>query len=320
MMAHVGRAALRVASHSFVAPSWSSCPIGLVTRAAALGTPRNFAMLSAALPQAGSNEDLLVTTTQVQLSEDEAGKILEILIAETDDKTATKLQQSSVENRLCEPGFIEKLVTFRDLHGLTHPQLVRLCNRHSVAMRLGTPEFDDALMALRDDDKHGLTIKQLVKIVNDGVAVRLGTPEFDDALKALRDEYSLDTEQLVKIVSDGVAARLGTPEFDDALKALRDEYSFDTEQLVTIMSDGVAEKLGTPEFDDALKALRDEYGLTMTELVTTMYYHAQNRQKAEAKARKEAEVKAVKVVAAAAKKGAKAEDLKEATLEAMGQA
>ena len=51
------------------------------------------------------------------------------------------------------------------------------------------------------------------------VACRLGTPEFDGAVKALRDEYGMDTKQPVTFMCDGVAAKLGEPEFDDAVKA-----------------------------------------------------------------------------------------------------
>ena len=56
------------------------------------------------------------------------------------------------------------------------------------------------------------------------MAARLGEPQFDDAVKALRDEYDMDAKQLVTFMCGGFAAKLGEPEFDDAVKALRDEY------------------------------------------------------------------------------------------------
>merc|ERR1712166_1123190 len=165
MLRLVGGAALRAAARTQ--------PAGLLSQAARLTVPRNFAKLPKAVPQQAIRLD------QPRSLHDE-------LVAATDDKTARKLQKmtESIAKRLREPGFVVKLVAFRDLHGLTDPQLVTLCSRNSVAVRLGSPEFDAAMKALCADC--GMNTKQLVTFMTNGVAFRLGKPEFDAALKALR--------------------------------------------------------------------------------------------------------------------------------------
>merc|ERR1712166_866831 len=187
MLRLAGGAALRVAARTQ--------PAGLLSQAARLAVPRNFAKLPKAVPQQAIRLD------QPRSLHDE-------LVAATDDKTARKLQKmtESIAKRLREPGFVVKLVAFRDLHGLTDPQLVTLCNRNSVAFRLGGPEFTAAMKALRVD--YGMNTKQLVTFMNDGTAARLGKPDFDAAMKALFAEYDMSTEQLVTFMCDGVAARL----------------------------------------------------------------------------------------------------------------
>merc|ERR1712166_1660572 len=165
MLRLAGGAALRVAARTQ--------PAGLLSQAARLAVPRNFAKLPKAVPQQAIRLD------QPRSLHDE-------LVAATDDKTARKLQKKigSIAKRLREPGFVQKLVAFRDLHGLTDPQLVTLCNRNSVAVRLGSPEFDAAMKVKRAE--YDMSTEQLVTFMTNGTAARLGKPEFDAAVKALR--------------------------------------------------------------------------------------------------------------------------------------
>ena len=132
-------------------------PANLATRAVGFDLPRSFAKL----PTAGS--------------------LLHELTAATDAITAHKLHESTqagiVEIR-SEPDFVEKLVAFRALHGLTNAQLGTLCNCDSVAARMFAPEFGDAMRAVCEE--YSMSTAQLVTFVNDGVAVGLGTAEFDD--------------------------------------------------------------------------------------------------------------------------------------------
>ena len=247
----------------------------------------------------------LPTTT---LEFQQPGSLLHDLAAATDATTARKLHESTragISKIRREPGFVEKLVAFQALHGLTNAQLVSLCLRCSVARRLGTREFDEAVKALCDE--YDMSNAQLVAFMSDGAALRLGTAEFGDALRTLRDEHSMSTAQLVTLCSRGsaverlgtaefgaavktlydehgmstaqlvtlcgknsVAKRLGTAGFNDAVNALCYEYDMGTSQLVAFMSDGVAKRLGTAKFDAAAKALRDEYGMDTSQLVTFM--------------------------------------------------
>jgi hypothetical protein len=89
----------------------------------------------------------------------------------------------SIGSRLREPGYVRTLIAFRDLHGLTLAQLVTLCGRSSVAVRLGQPEFDAAMKALRVE--YSMSTQQLVTFMVDGVSARLGEPEFDGAVRVM---------------------------------------------------------------------------------------------------------------------------------------
>ena len=140
-----------------------------------------------------------------------------------DGTTARKLLNSknlSIARIRRQQDFVRTLVAFRDLHGLTQPQLVSLCGRNSVACRLGRPEFVDAVEALRDG--YGMDTKQLVTFMRDGVAARLGQLEFDDAVKALRDKYGMSTQHLAMLMCDGVASRLQDKQFQNAMRKVID--------------------------------------------------------------------------------------------------
>jgi hypothetical protein len=106
-----------------------------------------------------------------------------------------------------------------------------------------------------------MSTEQLVRFMCDGAAARLGTPEFDDAVKALRDEYGMSTAQLVTFMSSSVAKRLGTAEFDDAVRVLLSDYGMSTAQLATMMSDSVAARLGDEQFMNAMSKVIDCTGL-----------------------------------------------------------
>merc|ERR1712166_1472295 len=131
---------------------------------------------------------------------------------------------------------------------------------NSVAKRLGTAEFDDALKAL--SVQHGMSTSEIVTFMSDSVAKRLGTPEFAAALKALSDQHGMSTAEIVKFMSDSVAARLGTPEFDDALKALSDQYDMSTQQLATMVNGSVAKRLGDEQYMSAMSKVIDCTGLS----------------------------------------------------------
>ena len=106
-----------------------------------------------------------------------------------------------------------------------------------------------------------MSTAQLVTFMSDSVAKRLGTAEFDDAVSTLCKEYGMSTAQLVKFMSDSVAKRLGTPEFDEAVKVLLSEHSMGTEQLATMMSGSLAARLGNEQFMSAMSRVIDCTGL-----------------------------------------------------------
>merc|ERR1711865_439070 len=136
-----------------------SRPAGAVFRSARAAVSRSYAKLpTAALKPA-------IRVDQPNLLHD--------LAAATDGTTARKLlnsNQGGIARIRRQQDFVRTLVAFRDLHELQNTQLVTLCSRNSVAVRLGSPEFDDGLEALRD--AYSLTAAQLVTVMRDGVAVR----------------------------------------------------------------------------------------------------------------------------------------------------
>ena len=141
-------------------------PTNLATRAVGFDLPRSFAKLP---------------TAAIQFKQ--SGSLLHELTAATDAITAHKLYESTrygITKLRREADFVEQLVAFQALHGVTNAHLVTLCNCDSVAARMFAPEFGDALRALLV--RHGMSTAQLVTFVNDCVAARLGTPEFDDAV------------------------------------------------------------------------------------------------------------------------------------------
>ena len=55
-----------------------------------------------------------------------------------------------------------------------------------------------------------------------GTAARLGEPEFDAAVKALRVDYGMNTDQLVTFMNDGTAARVQDEQFQVAMRKVID--------------------------------------------------------------------------------------------------
>ena len=99
--------------------------------------------------------------------------------------------------------------------------------------------------------------EQLATMMSGSVAKRLGTAEFDDAVRVLLSEHGMSTEQLVTFMSNPVAARLGTADFDDAVRVLLREHGMSTAQLVTTMSGSFAARLGDEQFMSAMSKVID---------------------------------------------------------------
>merc|ERR1712166_1029819 len=58
--------------------------------------------------------------------------------------------------------------------------------------------------------------------MSNSVAKRLGTAEFDEAVNKLCTEYGMSTEQLATIMNDAVAVRLGDEQFMSAMSKVVD--------------------------------------------------------------------------------------------------
>ena len=246
MFARVGWAARAVAGRIQ--------PANLAARAVGFDLPRSFAKLP---------------TAAIKFKQ--PGSLLHELTAATDATSAHKLHESvrgGIAKLRREPDFVEKLVAFQALHGVTNAQLVTLCLQNGVAARMFAPEFNDAMKVACEE--YSMSTAQLVTFLQDVTAKRLGEIEFANAMKALCNEHGMSTAQLVTFMSSSVAKRLGTAEFDEAVRVLLSQHSMSTAQLVTFMTNSVAKRLGTAEFDDAVNSLSNKYGMSTAQLVTFM--------------------------------------------------
>ena len=112
-------------------------PANLAARAVGFDLPRSFGKLP---------------TAAIQFKQ--SGSLLHDLAAATDETTARKLHESTrsgIAKLRRDPDFVEKLVAFQALHGVTNAQLVTLCNRSSVTARMFAPAFNDAIIAVCEE-------------------------------------------------------------------------------------------------------------------------------------------------------------------------